>query len=1480
VTTARDQRRSVSRHVVIGHFHLTGLLAGFLLVVTGLATWPAHSTEEPVNAAVADSIGESRPNAQQHHDIKLAELLDENGHIVLPEGFSGSIDPAGFQMVSQEGEAPRFVRSGNTNDQWSEGEFGVPGCSGSVVAATVINGELFLGGNIFTACGFAATSSVARFDPTTGEFAALGDGVNGAVNALAAIGEDLYVGGTFDQAGSTSANHVAVYDTTQSGNTGWSTLGDGVNSWVHALAAIGDDLYVGGSFSQAGGAAASRIAVFDTTQTGNAGWSALGDGVNGWVFALAAIADDLYVGGGFSQAGGASISRLAVYDTTQNGNSGWSALGDGVNNGQVNALVAIDDDLYVGGLFSQAGSAPANSIAVYDTTQTGNAGWSALGDGMNNAVQALAAIGDDLYVGGNFSQAGDSAANRIAVFDTTQTGNAGWSALGDGVNNTVYALAAIGDDLYVEGGFSQAGGAAANRIAVFDTTQTGNAGWSALGDGVNNIVFALAAIGDDLYVGGSFLQAGGAAASRIAVFDTTQTGNAGWSALGDGVNSTVEAMAAIGDDLYVGGSFLQAGGAAANRIAVFDTNQTGNAGWSALGDGVNSTVQALAAIGDDLYVGGQFTQAGGAAASRIAVFDTTQTGNAGWSAIGDGVNSTVWTLAAIGDDLYVGGFFSQAGGAAANQIAVFDTTQTGNAGWSALGDGVNGQVRALAAIGDDLYVGGLFTQAGGATANRIAVFDTTQTGNAGWSALGDGVDSTVHALAAIDDDLYVGGQFTQAGGAATNQIAVFDTTQTGNTGWSALDDGVNSVVRALTAVSDDLYVGGFFNLAGGNVNGHFARYRTNQPPVAQPDSVTSDEDSVLNGDVLADNGNGPDFDPDGDPLSVTAVNGAPGDVDTQITLATGALLTVNANGSFSYDPNGQFEHLASGESTTDSFDYTISDGLATDSATVTVTINGVNDAPEANTTTTTTDEDVAVTITLTGSDIDGDALTFDIATAPANGSLGAISQLTDTTAEVTYTPDADFNGSDSFTFTVNDGTVDSTAATVDITIDPVNDAPEADDTAATTDEDTAVTITLTGSDVDGDALTFAVAAGPADGSLGAISQLTDTTAEVTYTPDADFNGSDSFTFTVNDGTVDSAAATVEITINRVNDAPEADDTAATTDEDTAVTITLTGSDVDGDALTFAVAAGPTNGSLGAIMQLTDTTAEVTYTPDPDFNGSDSFTFTVNDGTVDSNPASVDITVNPVNDPPSFTSGPDQSVIEDAGPQIVTGWATDIQAGPANESDQTLTFNVTANSNPALFSDGPAIDSSGTLTYTPAADTTGTATITIELTDDGGTANGGADTSDPATFEISVTAEADLAIAKSAHGTTVAGELGIMYTITITNNGPSDVDGARVIDTPSPELTSLSWTCAATGQAQCSNADGSGAIDEFVDISEDDSIVFTLTGMLPALADEPIDNTATVESNSEIDDPDLSNNSASASFTVDIFSDRFEATNGN
>ena len=193
-----------------------------------------------------------------------------------------------------------------------------------------------------------------------------------------------------------------------------------------------------------------------------------------------------------------------------------------------------------------------------------------------------------------------------------------------------------------------------------------------------------------------------------------------------------------------------------------------------------------------------------------------------------------------------------------------------------------------------------------------------------------------------------------------------------------------------------------------------------------------------------------------------------------------------------------------------------------------------------------------------------------------------------------------------------------------------NVAPIAYGQNKVTNEDTSVDITLLATDTDGDSLTYTIVDEPINGTAS----LSGTINIATYTPNANFSGTDSFTFKANDGTVDSNIATVSITVTAVNDAPTANDQNNVTNEDTSVDITLSATDVDGDSLTYSIVDDVSNGNV------TLTGNNATYTPNENFNGADSFTYKANDGTIDSNIATISITVIAVNDPPiADSNGP-------------------------------------------------------------------------------------------------------------------------------------------------------------------------------------------------------------------------------------------------
>ncbi len=381
-------------------------------------------------------------------------------------------------------------------------------------------------------------------------------------------------------------------------------------------------------------------------------------------------------------------------------------------------------------------------------------------------------------------------------------------------------------------------------------------------------------------------------------------------------------------------------------------------------------------------------------------------------------------------------------------------------------------------------------------------------------------------------------------------------------------------------------------------------------------------------------------------------------------------------------------------------------------------VNLEGSPPTADPQTVATDEDTPLTINLTGSDPDGDALTFSVASGPANGSLGPIMSTGPTSATVDYTPNADFNGPDSFDFLVDDSFGGIATATVSITVNPINDDPVANAQTTTVTEDIPETITLTGSDVDGDALTFTIITPPTNGALGPVTGAGPTSATVDYTPNLNYNGPDSFVFQVDDGSGGLATATVDITVTAVNDPPTADPQSVSTDEDTPLMITLTGSDKAGDTLTFTIASPPGNGSLGPITSTGPFSATVDYTPNADYNGPDSFDFQVDDGndlTEATATATVSITVNPINDPPTAVA---DSLTLDEG-----GTATTLDGGAAsvlaNDSD-TENDNLTVTTTPVSGASNGALtlNADGTFSYTHDGGETTADSFTYEVCDDG------------------------------------------------------------------------------------------------------------------------------------------------------------------
>lgn len=274
-----------------------------------------------------------------------------------------------------------------------------------------------------------------------------------------------------------------------------------------------------------------------------------------------------------------------------------------------------------------------------------------------------------------------------------------------------------------------------------------------------------------------------------------------------------------------------------------------------------------------------------------------------------------------------------------------------------------------------------------------------------------------------------------------------------------------------------------------------------------------------------------------------------------------------------------------------------------------------NNVPVATDISSTVVEDTTKAITLAATDANGDTLTYVLVTSPLQGTATLANNV------VNYMPKANYSGTDSFTYKANDGKADSNIATVNITVTAVNDVPNVSPISVTLNEDVSTVVTLLGTDLDHEVLTYSVVTAPAHGTVSI------TGNKATYTPSVNYVGADSFTYKASDGKAISATATVNLTIKAVADAPIANNIQSTTDEDKTVKITLLGSDPDSTKLTYSVVTNATNGSVIIANNI------ATYIPTKDFNGTDSFTYKVSDGALTSNTSTVNLTINAVNDPP-------------------------------------------------------------------------------------------------------------------------------------------------------------------------------------------------------------------------------------------------------
>ena len=703
-------------------------------------------------------------------------------------------------------------------------------------------------------------------------------GTTNAIFGIAVHNGKIYSGG-YVSVGSTTNGALAVWDGLQ-----WSlmTSFQGSTPPINDIAFVGNTLYVAGTFNNVGGTPISGLAKWDGTS-----WSSVG--LSGSVVALAVSGGNLYAGGAFTNAdaGGVVMTNIGYWD-----GSAWHAMGNGLGTrgfGAVRAIAIQSGLIYAGGLFTNSGPQLMTNTAVWNGTN-----WSAVGGGIDSAVSIVYSLtfkGSDLYAAGIFTQAGSTVATNIAKWDGLS-----WSAVGGGLSgSSVNSLATFNGLICAAGSFTNAGGMQVTNFAVWNGSS-----WSGANGGVSAIGYRIVDNGTNVYVGGNFLAAGNKLMNGIASWD-----GADWSPIGtpgqiNGLSGAPRALAGDGTNLYAGSTFFWAGQTNANQIARFDGTN-----WNPLGSGFPSgsgPLYSIAVSNNNVYVGGLFTAAGGVSAQNIAQWD-----GANWYALGAGPGGVVASVTVRSNGIYAAGapyngsvygspFFERWDGVSwqsgynintndtffalyfndpligMDAVAFQDTniyigghfsitwhdptiTITTNCmnimrfdGTYAriMGTGLDSNVVAMAVVGTNLYVAGNFANAGGVPANRIAVWN----GN-NWAGVGGGVvgSGSVLSLAAIGNNLFAGGSFTNLGGTPFTHIARWD-----GTNWSALGSGTYypgstaGAVISLGAAGNNLYAGGTFRRAGDKNAFNIARWNGqinfNTPQLIHPAWLTNHQFQV------------------------------------------------------------------------------------------------------------------------------------------------------------------------------------------------------------------------------------------------------------------------------------------------------------------------------------------------------------------------------------------------------------------------------------------------------------------------------------------------------------------------------------------------------------------------------------------------------------------------------------------------------------
>jgi outer membrane protein assembly factor BamB len=674
--------------------------------------------------------------------------------------------------------------------------------NGEVSAIARVGKTIYLGGSftrisVPTGSGVVVRRSKGEREPGWPEV------TGGPVRAVAPDGSGgWYIGGGFDHVGGVPLNGLAHIQADRSVDPRWRLAG---TYDVDALAVSGARLYVGfatGEPKPFGEGYTGNVLAFGRKTGELLPWRASLPG--GRVYTLAVSGRTVYVGGSFDgvlAAIDAKSARRRALKASFRIDPCFDDPNRCGNTPAVFDLAVAGGRLFVAGFFDHVGRKARPGLAALDVRSGATTPWipapTLSGFGW---PYVLVAAGSSLYLGG---------VEDFAALDTS-TGKVRWRPRRFG---GVSALAVQGGVLYVGG--EPAAGGLVGKVAAYNRRTGKRLAWNAK---PNGSVLALGATRSNVYVGGSFGGFGGVERRGLAALDATTGEPTAWNPAlprpKPAFSGPVNALAAQGETLYVGGEFDRVGSKTRHNLAAFDLTSGALTGWN---PDFGGEVDALAVSANTVYAGGDFH--GGEPPVGLAAIDAVTGVVRRWDAITKCCG--VLSLALSGSTLFLGGLFDALNGQVQDDgIAAVDATTGALLPWN---PGANSPVWALLASGRTLYAGGVFTAIGGTTRRGLAALDTVSGAVSAWNP--DVTGGAVAALALSGSTLYAGGDFDHVSGLSRAGLAAIDTATGAVSAWDPrLSGGASGflVVHAVAVSDGTLYVGGSFSGAAGTAQSNFA----------------------------------------------------------------------------------------------------------------------------------------------------------------------------------------------------------------------------------------------------------------------------------------------------------------------------------------------------------------------------------------------------------------------------------------------------------------------------------------------------------------------------------------------------------------------------------------------------------------------------------------------------------------------------------